>query len=337
MSRRKKNKKSNSVYLNEDFALIQGALEDDTMINLPHTVKGKPASSFGGTQAWSGHTTYHQSCKHEGDTVVFEYNGKKLYAASWHGLNEYSDEWDLIIDLAGNVKPIGSYFDKFVKAVSTASFAESLDKFVTKTAPKSLKAKLLSLSWPDMGIPPVGLEFWETLWAGLPEKTVVACQGGHGRTGSCLVALRIMTGTDYWSALKEVRKEHCNKAVESIAQEKYLHALYLDKLYKDQEEAIAKANNTLIDSLENDIEYAINHTPSITNSTASKGYVGGSISTALTDNSSFGKPQSTRYLAGGIIEDERCTFVGCTDYYCNRPQHMNWIRRGSGTALATVP
>lgn len=49
----------------------------------------------------------------------------------------------------------------------------------------------LSLFWPDMGTPNLGRAFWEKLYSEAPDRTIFACTGGLGRTGT---ALSIMVG-----------------------------------------------------------------------------------------------------------------------------------------------
>lgn len=211
------------VYLNPDMEeLVEATKGANAMIELPERLRKKKAktSYYGGT----GYT--YEKCVHYGDKVVFEKDGKKLYAASGGGLKdairEGKGKWDLIIDLANNITATS-----FISARSSKRF-EPLKAYTYGAG--QIKSEVLQLDWPDMGIAPATIDFWRNLWEMLPEKTVVACMGGHGRTGTCLAALMIASGEAYEDAVKHVRKMHCKEAVESHSQESYLHRLYCDLL-----------------------------------------------------------------------------------------------------------
>ena len=87
---------------------------------------------------------------------------------------------------------------------------------------------VLRIDNPDMGVPPVGYAFWERLAVLLPVGRVVCCCfGGHGRTCTALAALMIATDLKITAkeAIKNVRDLHCENAIESSTQEKYLELL----------------------------------------------------------------------------------------------------------------
>ncbi len=92
------------------------------------------------------------------------------------------------------------------------------------------------IDWPDGGVPALGREDWEAIAQALkdfaaqhPRKTVrvlVACQGGHGRTGTALAILGTLLGL--WSQQDPVaylRANYCSWAVETEAQISYLLGL----------------------------------------------------------------------------------------------------------------
>lgn len=331
--------------MDEIQAYIEAEMEGDMATQLPMIIKKGSKSLSGGAvtvpnylNGGSGHSSYGgggwvqtPACAHKGDSVVFQVDGKFLYGSSWQGLDEFSDQWDLIIDLAGNVKPLVTFqFSGFVRAVSNVPFMAALKELIPKPPPpKQITAQLLSLDWNDMGVPPVELDFWQELWANLPQRTVVACHGGHGRTGSCLVALRIVAGASYWDALKEVRENHCKKAVESFAQEKYLHQLYLRRLEFDLDRAFEADPLADLSKMETELSEAEENPPSLNTSTGSKVYHSGGQSSAVTaaDSAFMGAPVQTRTI-GGITEDLRCTRGGCPKADCKRNEHLSWVKRG---------
>ncbi len=320
----------------EEGYYYENEFEGDFMpTQLPMIVKKGSKGANGGVNGYGGSfasppnsPSYFQGgsaekwvhCKHEGDTVVWEKDGKALYAASWQGLDEYSDEWDLIIDLAGNVRP-KTYQATFVKGISTATFADELQQFCPQ--PHDMSAQLLSLDWADMGIPPVKLAFWQALWNAMPAKTVVACMGGHGRTGTCLAAILIVAGDfDHDDAIDHIKTHHCNKAVESFAQEKYLHGLYVEKLKWDQAVAVFEGREADAADILLDIAHAEQNPPKVETTVASKPK--GSLKGTTTY--SMGEIISSRLTANGW-EDERCTNDSCSVYKCDMPAHLTWVPR----------
>ena len=62
-------------------------------------------------------------------------------------------------------------------------------------------------------------------------KLSIGCYGAHGRTGTLLASLLVYQGSTAKEAIARVRKDHCNKAIETVPQE---------KLVADFEEALAK-------------------------------------------------------------------------------------------------
>jgi hypothetical protein len=247
--------------------------ERGRMIKLPDSVRSQKGGGQG--QSWwdknatsgnswhsSGGGKVYKSCTHTGDKVVFEVTHKdgtkkQLFASSGTGLNEYSGKWGLIIDLASNLRSPNEI--SFIKPGTSPKF-DALKKYELKY--KSVPSEVLKLDWADMSTPKCGLDFWIKLWDLMPEKTVIACMGGHGRTGTCLGALIIATGVDYYSAVETVRNEHCDKAIETTSQEVYLHELYMEVIKRRIKliEGKKEFEKELVD-LDEDLAYALKHPP----------------------------------------------------------------------------
>ena len=256
-----------------------GSTIEDKMINLPDSVK-KGVNSSSGYQgdSWNRQSYSYTQCDHKGDKVIFEHGGKQLYAANSKGINEYSDAWGLILDL-GQIIPIPSA--GFVKQSNNKKF-DCLRQFTGKYAQP--KAEILRLDWPDMSAPAVVPDFWIKLWDIMPEKSCAVCFGGHGRTGTCLAAFMIAVGgMDYYTAFTTVRAEHCEKAIESLGQARYLHGLYGEMLRRRLTESTAKGDIVATADIQEDLDYASKHLPtsqdllgddtvSVNISTSAKGY-----------------------------------------------------------------
>jgi protein-tyrosine phosphatase len=82
--------------------------------------------------------------------------------------------------------------------------------------------EILLVDWPDQGTVPVETLDAACFWAlkRIREGGTVdlGCIGGHGRTGTMAAALLVYTGTDPIEAAKQVRREHCKKAIETKGQ-----------------------------------------------------------------------------------------------------------------------
>lgn len=340
------------------YGTLQIINGDEELITLPAAIKNG-GTSIGQVQSPSASTTPgvtqystgYKSCSHPGDKVIFDFEGKQLFGSNNSSIDEWSGKWDLIIDLAGvvnvpNVVP-------FISAAAPKRF-RALDKLVGKE--KELPSEVLRLYWNDMGIPPVGLNFWRALWAELPAKTVIACMGGHGRTGSCLAAFMISCGVDYYSAVETVRTEHCKKAIETVSQERYLHELYvqvmeeeLDACEKDPENFKAR-----IVDLKEDIAYAVANKPQYSSTTKGWGYgwtaddedertVTKPTTPAVSNATIFyyagqehkgvqsGTPLASAIASGrhvktvgAVIFVEECININCLTVGCTQKDHQAW-------------
>jgi hypothetical protein len=85
------------------------------------------------------------------------------------------------------------------------------------------------IAWPDLGLP----THVDALRHALLELIVrakeggsveIGCLGGHGRTGTALACLAVLTGTPPVEATEWVRANYCRKAVETDAQEELVRS-----------------------------------------------------------------------------------------------------------------
>jgi len=83
------------------------------------------------------------------------------------------------------------------------------------------------IQWPDFGLP-VGTDaVCESLRAlldraHLGERVELGCLGGHGRTGTALACLAILSGHPAGDAVRWVRAHFCSQAVETPEQETFV-------------------------------------------------------------------------------------------------------------------
>lgn len=147
-----------------------------------------------------------QQCNLHGEAIRVFKSPFSIYAGAGQKPTPVP-EGCIIMDLAGKYKPV-----------------------VVSNLPIPGIPTVISVDWPDMGVPKLGLAEW-TLIAKAIARTnrplFIACMGGHGRTGTALAILgcllgAIPKGTDPVDA---VRKLYCDKAVETLGQCQYIAKL----------------------------------------------------------------------------------------------------------------
>jgi hypothetical protein len=87
------------------------------------------------------------------------------------------------------------------------------------------------IDWPDFGVPPdaeavVGPLTTVLERARSGQDVEVGCIGGHGRTGTALACLAVLTGYPATDAVAWVRSAYCASAVETPGQEAFVAALF---------------------------------------------------------------------------------------------------------------
>lgn len=154
---------------------------------------------------------FYSKCDHPPECIYILGN-VEYYASDIEGSRQFNG--DLIFRLMGSRD----------SPLSTPAGFESLQKNVLSGVPN------ISLSWPDGGVPPVSPAFWyqfhELVVKNKMKKVLVHCFGGHGRTGTALAAFLISaSGMSPDKAIAFIRKNHCDEAIETVSQEKYLERL----------------------------------------------------------------------------------------------------------------
>jgi Protein-tyrosine phosphatase len=87
------------------------------------------------------------------------------------------------------------------------------------------------LDWPDFGVPDDATTAVGALCSVLEraragERAEVGCLGGHGRTGTALACLAILTGCPPSEAVAWVRAIYCADAIETAEQEAFVVDLF---------------------------------------------------------------------------------------------------------------
>lgn len=180
------------------------------------------ASTVGQTGAWQ--SSFQRYTCHKGNTKLYTYpGGGSLYIGGWANGAVYNYN-TYVIDLTG-------LEHKFSDAPT--AYDETGQKFLQFVAKPY--AGWLSLPFPDYKVPTniYNRQQWEgiadTIRGILSEgkDVLVACQGGHGRSGLfvsivCYI-LAIREDATWASPVEKVRQMHCDEAIETYAQEKYVY------------------------------------------------------------------------------------------------------------------
>lgn len=86
----------------------------------------------------------------------------------------------------------------------------------------------IKIEWRDYGVPDLSTGDWNKILKAIQKEgrnVVVACVGGHGRTGTTLAILAGLFGATKTDPVSWVRKRYCVKAVENIDQEEYVEII----------------------------------------------------------------------------------------------------------------
>lgn len=177
------------------------------------------SKGYTGGTGYTGTTT--KFCKHEGLTDIHRMkNGLFLHGGTKTDLLVQKEGRTLIVNCTGqSIQGFSTIKEPIVKTPKGFSMKSSeykldpdYDEFIVDWAdnsPPLLKADF----WKDLAEQAVKLEYTDISFC---------CFGGHGRTGTALVAMLIVDGVELVEAIAKVRKEHCDEAVETDSQIRYL-------------------------------------------------------------------------------------------------------------------
>lgn len=170
-----------------------------------YTGKGKAA------QSQTGFEYQWKNCTHRPQHIIAG-EGWGIWAGKKDDVRAFASEYDLVLNLT--YTSIKTYTHR----IPVAELKEWEDYGYRFTE--------LQLDWPDYGVINLPKEFWVKLLAYIKEKNqrvLVFCQGGHGRTGTALALLLCLSlGYDPDAAIRWVRKNYCENAIETMAQEAYV-------------------------------------------------------------------------------------------------------------------
>lgn len=201
---------------------------------------------FTSKKSYSSFSDWCDHCPDPANPPVFQKDGIALYIADAPGARKSYSKFDVAID-GGNALTVAGEHD--LPFLFGDPMFNRLNRFVNKTGYKPEgNTKILKIRWYDRAAPPVAPTFWPNLLAMLQDlrkkenkerlNVLTICQGGHGRSGSALVALMMCLEESYTplDALTHIRALHCARAIESKEQHEYLNELA--KLLKREPDAL---------------------------------------------------------------------------------------------------
>lgn len=166
----------------------------------------------------SAYKKYERWCEHW-QTPIDLLDGLVVHASAW------SDRMKVHKMSQKPVVPdIGFYLDDYWVSgiVTSPGFTPSFLGPVT--------GDVIIYPWQDYAAPDNLDEIkraceWMLSELGAGKFVDIGCIGGHGRTGSLVACLLVMQGMNPNEAITKVRREYCHKAVESIAQTRFIQQL----------------------------------------------------------------------------------------------------------------
>lgn len=187
---------------------------------------GSTVYGFPGFGGFGGSGAYASKCSHSGNVLVFDVpigNGKSRLRVYGGGSSRKADpfEMDLFVDLAGG------------------RLAEELWTFPAwaKRSRELQTTEVANMYIPDRYAPAYTAAMWQAFVndiklraesLGRDYDVLVACVGGHGRTGLALCCIGIELGVldPVQDPIKKLRDHYCKEAVESNEQFVYLESEY---------------------------------------------------------------------------------------------------------------
>jgi hypothetical protein len=164
-------------------------------------------------------------CKH-GVMPAFVYDNMTFYGGAGVDVDTPTT-YDLVLDLARAV----SIEKRNPVLIAGGPMEFTMLNTLTRKMPP-----IVDFNWKDFGIPgSAGLEFWRAIVDEIkrlsPDKVLVTCAGGHGRTGTCLsIIYGILDGKQGWDSIEDIRNYYCKQAVETVEQEDYIIDVLAGKL-----------------------------------------------------------------------------------------------------------
>lgn len=172
---------------------------------------------------------YYTSCQHMGEKPIYSTpDGKvRLYIASATGCRQNANTYDFVVDCGDILKVPDIPTTPSTLTGLLKGDKELIEALDGKVEAVKEPARILQIDWDDRRKPEVLPAFWTALTDLITGDILLACQGGHGRSGTALTALMMCYTPEYSArdAIVHLRAMHCPRAIESTEQHAYLDRL----------------------------------------------------------------------------------------------------------------
>jgi len=195
--------------------------EATTKLPLKPQASSKP-SSGSVINTWSGKTWYKKLCDHW--QQPFDLDCGTVYASAYQDRPSPTLAIDKELRDRTFTPAVGFYLDGLWASGG-----------IMVTPGSTFPAEAVALErviypWPDYGVPASLPAFCDAItWLldaiGSGRTVEVGCFASHGRTGSLLASLLVAEGMEAHAAIRQVRRVHCDEAVESMAQISFIERL----------------------------------------------------------------------------------------------------------------
>jgi hypothetical protein len=185
--------------------------------------KGLHEYSYG--QGKASHWAQYEDC-HTQQSHVLTIGNTAIWVGAWRDMDQ-DNTWDLRVRMN----------DRFRLGSANVKADERARKLLSPLVTAHETPPTLNLDWPDFGAPGMNREWWVQLHADLsllPEvlkaedaNVAFYCEGGHGRTGTALSILSVLSGDvkENEDPIAWLRNKYCKEAVESWTQIDYIERI----------------------------------------------------------------------------------------------------------------
>lgn len=189
-----------------------------TSLVKPGVTTGFTSQSYGrGISGWCHHNP--------ADLPLFTTELLDIYIADAQGFRAHYKEYDYAID-CGDILSAWQIKKEDDLLAGDRKMVQTLSQYAVG-GKGSLDPRVLRVDWADRRAPGLKPEFWPALVASMTGTTVIACQGGHGRSGTGAVCMMMVMNPEYSpaDAIIHLRAVHCARAIESKEQHEYIGAV----------------------------------------------------------------------------------------------------------------
>lgn len=180
-----------------------------------------------GTAGYTATSTYTKGlsawCHHNpADLPLFTTEPLDIYIADAQGFRNHYKEFGYAVD-CGDILMAWQVRKDDDLLAGDRKMVQELSKYYSGGNP-GIDPRVLRIDWADRKAPLLKPEFWPALVASMEGTAVIACQGGHGRSGTGAVCMMMVMNPEYSpaDAIIHLRAIHCARAIESKEQHEYI-------------------------------------------------------------------------------------------------------------------